>query len=136
MNILLLDDNSHRIALFQTALKRHKVVVCHHARSAIRALNATSFDVIFLDHDLQRESVDPDSMNSGSEVARFIAQHSIQCPYIILHTQNRLGRESMEAILPHSISIPYSKLKKVGILCVLKKLSDQGHSAPQDAPES
>src|SRR5690348_4120010 len=71
MNILVLDDNSHRITFFQNALKKHKVTVCRHARTAIRALKDRPFDIIFLDHDLRGEPADPDDENCGSEVARF-----------------------------------------------------------------
>src|SRR5688572_19589293 len=113
MNILLLDDSSHRIAYFQNALKGHKLTVCRHARAATRALKDASFDIIFLDHDLRNEVVDPDDENSGSEVARYIADHEIECACIILHTENCVGRESMEAILSTSESIPYGKLKKI-----------------------
>ena len=121
---MLLDDNSHRITFFQNALKQHKLTVCRHARTAIRALKATSFDLMFLDHDLRSEAVHPDDENCGSEVARFIADQDIDCPCIILHTENRTGRESMEAILPHSQSIPYSKLKKAGIQSIVKKIAN------------
>ncbi|HEX2618596.1 MAG TPA: hypothetical protein VHL11_00580, partial [Phototrophicaceae bacterium] len=38
MNILLLDDNPHRITFFQNGLKKHKLTVCRHARAAIKAL--------------------------------------------------------------------------------------------------
>jgi CheY-like chemotaxis protein len=120
-----LDDNSHRITFFQNALKQHKLTVCRHARTAIRALKDTPFDLVFLDHDLRSEAVDPDDENCGSEVARFIADHDIDCPYIILHTENRTGRESMEAILPHSQSIPYGKLKKAGVHAIVKKIANE-----------
>src|SRR5258706_1381132 len=123
MNILVLEDNSHRITFFQNALKKHKVTVCRHARTAIRALKDGPFDLIFLDHDLRREPVDPDDENCGSEVARFITDHDIECPCIILHTENRIGREALESILPHSQSIPYSKLKHVRIQSILKNVS-------------
>lgn len=124
MNILLLDDNAHRITFFQNALKQHKLTVCRHARAATRALKDATFDIIFLDHDLRNEVVEPDDENSGSEVARYIADHEIACPCIILHTENRVGRASMEAILPSSESIPYSKLKKIGLPATIKRLSE------------
>src|SRR5258708_38231344 len=126
MNILVLDDNSHGITFFQNALKKHKVTVCRHARTAIRALRDGTFDIIFLDHDLRGEPMDPDDENCGSEVARFIADHDIQCHCIILHTENRIGGASMESILPQSQSIPYSKLKNVRIQFILKKVSNLG----------
>lgn len=124
MNILLLDDNAHRIAFFQNGMKPHKVTVCRHARAAIKALKDRPFDIIFLDHDLEDEPADPDSENCGSEVARFIAEHEI-AGRIILHTENRVGREAMEAILATCEVIPYSRLKKMGLRAVLKMSSDE-----------
>jgi CheY-like chemotaxis protein len=120
LNILLVDDNAHRITFFQNGLKGHKLTVCSHARAAIKALKKTSFDVIFLDHDLEKGQIDPESENSGSEVARYIADHEIVCPCIVLHSENDVGRASMESILGHSHSIPYGKLKKLGLHAVLK----------------
>ncbi len=123
MNILLLDDNPHRITFFQNALKQHHLTVCRHAKVAIKALKKSSFDVIFLDHDLRDGRTDPDDENCGSEVARFIADHAISCNCIILHTENPVGRDSMESILEQCQSIPYSKLKKLGLRAVLKEVS-------------
>ena len=102
------------------------VAVCRHAKVAIKALKKNAFDVIFLDHDLREGRTDPDDENCGSEVARFIADHDVSCNCIILHTENPVGRESMESILELCQSIPYSKLKKIGLHAVLKEAwSDQ-----------
>jgi CheY-like chemotaxis protein len=122
MNILLLDDNPHRITFFQNSLKNHKLLVCRHANAAIKALKKSSFDVVFLDHDLEGEASDPQDENCGSEVARFIGENRISCGRIILHTENRTGRESMEAILENCESIPYSNLKKTNFHSLLKPL--------------
>jgi CheY-like chemotaxis protein len=122
MNILLLDDNSHRITFFQNNLKKYSLVVCRHANAAIKALKKTPFDVVFLDHDLEGEPADPQDTNCGSEVARFIVKNRISCGRIILHTENRAGRESMEAILGNCESIPYSKQKKANFHNLLEPL--------------
>ena len=120
MNILVVDDNPHRVTFFQNGLKQHKVTVCNHVRAAIKALKKTSFDVIFLDHDLEKGRIDPESEDSGSEVARFIADYGIACSCIILHTDNEAGREMMQAILDECHVMPYGKLKKLGFHAVLK----------------
>jgi CheY-like chemotaxis protein len=120
MNMLVVDDNAHRITFFQNALKGHKVTVCRHARAAIKALRKSSFDVVFLDHDLEGRAADPDEENCGSEIARFIAEHQVACGRIILHTENSAGRDSMESILDNAESIPYGRLKKMGMQAVLK----------------
>jgi hypothetical protein len=80
--------------------------------------------VIFLDHDLKGKPADPDDENSGSEVARFIVDSAVVCPNIILHTENRNGRESMETILSHAEAIPYSKLKKIGLRSLFERLEN------------
>ena len=120
MNILLLDDNPHRITFFQNGLKKHKLTICRHASAAIKALKKQTFDVIFLDHDLEHGGSDSESANSGSAVARFIADHEIDCPCIVLHTENDRARDIMKAILEECHTIPYGKLKKSGLYGVLK----------------
>lgn len=124
MNILLLEDNPHRITFFQNGLKKHKLTICRHAKSAIKALKDGQFDLIFLDHDLGGEPVDPDDENCGSEVARFIVDQSIAGGLIVLHTENRAGREAMAALLGNCQAIPYSKLKQMGLHRVLKMASN------------
>ena len=124
MKILILDDNPHRITFFQNSLKKHSLVVCRHAKAAIKALQKGSFDVVFLDHDLEGEPADPEESNCGSEVARFMVEHDIRCGRIILHTENRAGRESMEAILGTCEAIPYSKLKKANFHSLLKVIHE------------
>jgi hypothetical protein len=99
------------------------VTVCRHVRAAIKVLKTSTFDAIFLDYDLTDE---PEGDNNGGTVAYFIADHTIACPCIILHSENRAGREAMEAILSASASasacqsIPYTKLKKIGLRAALK----------------
>ena len=94
--------------------------MCRHAKAAIHALKRDTFDIIFLDHDLEGKPADSEDKNSGSEVARFIADRAVVCPCIILHTENRQGRASMENILSEAQAIPYNKLKKVGLRALLK----------------
>ena len=127
MNILLIEDNTNRITFFKNALKKHKLTVCGHARAAKRAIKKEKFDIIFLDHDLRGKPEDPSSDNCGSEVARFIMDKGIECNCIVLHTENRVGRESMEELLPDSITIPYSTLKKIGLHNVLKNAQNNSH---------
>ena len=117
---MLLEDNPHRITFFQNELKKHKLTVCRHAKAAMKALKDGQFDLIFLDHDLDSEPIAPDDENSGSEVARFIVKEAVTCGLIILHTENRVGREAMIALLDTCQAIPYSKLKHMGLHRILK----------------
>ena len=122
MNILLLEDNTNRIQWFKNRTKNHHLTVCGHARAAKQALKKGTFDMIFLDHDLRGKPEPPSSDNCGSEVARFIADRGITA-VVVLHTENPVGHEAMEALLPNSITIPYSTLKKIGLHGLLKDVS-------------
>ncbi len=125
MNILLLEDNPRRIKVFKAGLKKHNLTICSHAKSAKKELKKQTFDIIFLDHDLRGKPEDPESDNCGAEVARFIVDREIECEHIILHTENRIGREAMEDLLPHSLTVPYGKLKKIGVYAFVKRLMDE-----------
>jgi CheY-like chemotaxis protein len=122
MHILILEDSAHRIAWFKAALKEHKLIFCAHARAAKQALRKNQFDLIFLDHDLHGEPVDPESENSGCEVAHYIAEHEIES-IVVIHSENPLGSDAMAAILENSYVIPYSKLKKLGMREVMKLIN-------------
>lgn len=122
MNILLLEDSKHRITFFKARLKGHHLTICSHAKSAKKALKKDSFDIIFLDHDLQGKPADPKGDNTGSEVARFIADREIEASLIVIHSENRRGRESMEGILLNSVTMPYGQLKKTGLHKVMKMI--------------
>ena len=122
MNILLLEDNPHRIKFFKNGLKQHHLTICGHASAAKKVLKKQRFDIIFLDHDLRGKPEDPESLNCGTEVARYIVDYEIECPHIILHTENPIGRDAMEILLDYSQTIPYGKLKKLGLRTLLKSL--------------
>ena len=124
LNILLLEDNGHRITFFKNGLTAHKLTICKHARAAKQALKKQAFDVVFLDHDLQGKPEDPSSDNCGTEVARYIADREIAVGLIVLHTENPVGRDAMEELLPDSFTVPYGRLKKIGLHAVLSNMMD------------
>ncbi len=122
LNILLLENNQHRVTFFQNGLRPHHLTICRHAKAAIKSLKQNYFDLIFLDHDLEDGAADVESKNCGSEVARFMAESRTGSDSIIvLHTENDEGRASMEALLPHALSIPYGKLKAMGFHALIKQ---------------
>ena len=126
MKILIVEDNKNRITYFRNELKGHSVVVCRHAKVAKKALRKDQFDLILLDHDLQGKPADPESENCGSEVARIMVKRGVKYGAVILHTENEVGRESMDAILGGCFIFPYSKIRKMGMRAVLKVVGDLG----------
>ena len=105
--ILVLDDSPLRLNVFRQHFESQEIIVItvSTAQEAINALTSQEFDLICLDHDLggkppmyYGENCDPSHANTGSEVARWMAQHPK--PYkVILHSRNPIGINSMRTIL-------------------------------------
>ena len=115
MNILVLDDDLSRIQFFREAFGHtHNLWIATSAFSAIKWLQRTTYDVIFLDHDLLPEhySNEPkligedaetrwnrihNKPGTGREVSRWLAAHPEVSPgaKIAIHSWNETGREVM-----------------------------------------
>lgn len=102
-----MDDDGFRVLMFERWLRGHEVRTASTAEQAIRLLRRKTFDVVFLDHDLDGETLlQPEDRHSGSEVARFMARHALR-PRTILHTHNPEGAEYMATLLPHAKVAPW-----------------------------
>jgi len=113
INILVLEDDDTRITHFRerffslfhsgnlegTGKYMSEVCYAKTAQEAIEFLKEIAhFDIIFLDHDLgQRTFVSPDDENTGSEVVRYLVEHSNEYSNtrFIIHSFNPIGAESM-----------------------------------------
>ncbi len=113
MNILVLDDMEVRHRWFVNNLARFNAILyqARTAREAIELLKETTFDVMFLDHDLgDRVYVDSDDPNTGYQVAKYIRENDIECNRIIIHSLNKSGVDNMMALLPNAEYIPFTVL--------------------------
>jgi len=118
MKILFLDDRDIRVRRFMEVcpigLRRGsltvawEITVVRSAMAAIKALldgpvgTAASYDVIFLDHDLndQRHGDQvPDRINNGLAVALFLAAWDVPTGKIIIHSTNDGAAQEMLALL-------------------------------------
>jgi len=111
INILVLEDDETRITHFRERFHslflvgentgKHMSEICYArtAQDAIEFLKETAhFDIIFLDHDLgDRVFVSSDDENTGSEVVRYLVEHSNEYSNtrFIIHSFNPIGAESM-----------------------------------------
>jgi DNA-binding NarL/FixJ family response regulator len=115
MKILILEDRLEVINKFlENIPKEHEVVYTKTSTDAIWNLAETTFDIVFLDHDV------PDThQHNGLEVAMFLAirflnlhahrDHSIFMstkPKVIIHSRNKFGSQAMAQILPNAICWP------------------------------
>ncbi len=123
LNILVLDDNEHRLTFFQTSLAQHCVLVCRHVQPAQHLLKKEPFDILFLDHDLEGFPAEPDSPNCGTALPRFLKENQLSATILVIHTENRTGREAMKAIWPDALVIPYHKMKAKGLRSIVKNLT-------------
>lgn len=115
MKILILDDSVERqTSLFDVLTKLDKdanIFVVNSALSAIDLLKREkSFDIMFLDHDLQPVFMESCDENTGWQVAKYIVDNNIVSKEIVIHSINYYGAQNMLALLPDAKYIPYNKL--------------------------
>jgi len=115
LKIMVLEDMSSRIQFFKNKLHKHDVYYFDNADDAINALrflSDKSWDIIFLDHDLEGRIFVPSSYhNTGYTVAKFISENDVKIDQIITHSMNPQGAKNIKMILPKAEIIPFSLLK-------------------------
>lgn len=99
VKILILEDCPERMQIFNMTLAgRHEIVHMETAASCIACLDSTTFDAIFLDHDLGgQQMVDTKDTNTGSEVVRHLIRGmGAWCGIpIIIHSGNSVAAKRM-----------------------------------------
>jgi CheY-like chemotaxis protein len=105
MKILFVDDNKYRLKLLKSAMSVCADVT--HALTsyeAVQAMETDTFDVIFLDHDLDQDHDLP--TEDGRAVACWMAEHPhrIHSSKIIVHSFNTEAAEEMLTTLAHSLN--------------------------------
>ena len=110
MKILVLEDDQERIIQFverftEAGIPSEDVHFAVDVKPAIDLLAIHTFDVLFLDHDLdQRRMVGIDELNTGSEFARQLKEMKEsgqieEIPMSFIHSYNPWGAENMQRIL-------------------------------------
>jgi CheY-like chemotaxis protein len=109
MRALILEDDKERHKQFKQRMLEIGCVydLVETASSAIDLLKTKKYDIIFLDHDLGGEVyVSEQEKNTGSEVARYLNQNTVQS-IVIIHSLNPSGSEYMQSLIPGSHRIPF-----------------------------
>ena len=99
---LFLDDSEERQEIAQKYFGKYwgDVTWAWTTKQAIQALKQSSYDLVFLDHDLGGEVfVDSKREDSGMEVVRWIVQNKPQIDTIVIHSWNLPAAKNMELYL-------------------------------------
>ena len=100
IRVFLLDDDERRHRWFATRFKGDFVDIASNVTEALQLLSASSYDAIFLDHDLHPEHYNADSTDderTGYAVAAWLSsnQERQRASTILVHTRNADGAMRM-----------------------------------------
>ena len=104
IRVFLLDDDERRHRWFTARFKGDFIDIAHNVREAQQLLSASSYDAIFLDHDLHPEHYNSDSTDderTGYAIARWLCSNPElqRASTILVHTRNADGAMRMVAEL-------------------------------------
>lgn len=106
MNVLVLEDDSHRISTFIDSFSKDNIKITDNSVDAIYYLDTYNFDLIFLAHDLGTGN------GCGQDVAAHLYKNSHNDnnnAIIIIHSWNAYAVNKMLSYLPKAISMPFTK---------------------------
>ena len=100
IRVFLLDDDQRRHRWFASRFKGDVVDIAHNVAEAEQLLSASSYDAIFLDHDLHPEHYNADSTDderTGYAIAAWLCAHPDlqRASTILVHTRNADGAMRM-----------------------------------------
>jgi CheY-like chemotaxis protein len=104
IRVFLLDDDERRHRWFTDRFRGDFIDIANNVREARELLSASSYDAIFLDHDLHPEHYNADSTDderTGYAVARWLCSNPElqRASTILVHTRNADGAMRMVAEL-------------------------------------
>lgn len=109
MKVLILDDKAERHVVFRRKLIGHELIHAYTYDEGIIEVNTdpSSFDVMFLDHDLSENSILCDPHTAKEPTGSTFAQHLADLGFgafkpelgVFLHSLNPAGRVNMLNIL-------------------------------------
>lgn len=104
---LILEDNPARYPYLVNLMFEltfpflHKLVITTTAKSAVEELSREKkWNVIMLDHDLDGQVyVNPENLNTGYQVAKYIKEFKVEFQLCILHSLNEYAVPRMQDVL-------------------------------------
>jgi len=102
MKILILDDDQTRHDLFKKKfyLNSDELYHAYTAEQCINELGRTKFDMVCLDHDLDKTQMVDSGDGTGYEVCEWLSNNiEHACGLIVIHSFNPIGARNMHNIL-------------------------------------
>lgn len=112
MRVLVIEDNEYRRRFFLELLKGHEVETALTATEALAKLQSTTYDVIYLDYDL-------DNNEKGIEVARKLPATLNSNSEVIIHSMNITNAKRIQRILPYARIYPFAEMHKKSLASLL-----------------
>lgn len=118
--VFILEDDDNRIKLFQEWFDYADVlVIVKKSGTALECLNQQTFDIVFLDHDLEEEHYtafnegrEPQEAETGLYVAKRLRDTPNGYTTCIIHSMNPVGAANMIEAHPfNTIHVPFYLLK-------------------------
>lgn len=107
MKILVLDDDVKRHKRFRQQWIGHELTIVVTAKEAIENLSRKTWDIVFLDHDLNNEAFVPSGPGTGYEVAQWLTNNPLRKPMlIVIHSFNSVGAIEMNLLLVEAVVFP------------------------------
>lgn len=113
IKIFLLDDDRRRHRWFEKRFEGDDLAIAETVSEAKELLEKTSYDAIFLDHDLLPHHYKTDAFddeNTGYAIARWLSENKAKQPAatIIVHTRNSdAGMRMIECLRKNERSVEY-----------------------------
>lgn len=102
IKVFILEDSLKRIAVFRDIFINNQLIYTASTTAAIEILAKERFDIIFLYHDLNENTLEY-SDGTGYQVAHFLAKSDTvnNGSLIVIHTMNPSGGDQMAMVLQH-----------------------------------
>jgi len=112
MRVLVIEDNEHRRKFFHEFLKDNDIEMVATVAEALRYLNSSKYDLIYLDHDLANHDL-------GIEVARKVQSTLNAETKVIVHSMNIAKAKEIVKILPSALIQPFIELYRKSLASIL-----------------
>ena len=106
MKILIVEDNDSRQDFFRDILSEYNPAFTTTSVGAIALLEQKSFDLIFLDMDLD------DGLGRGLDVAQHLKQAQLFCD-VVVHSMNISVASEAARILPGSLLLSIAEMRRM-----------------------
>ena len=107
VDILVLEDDHSRVAVFQKNLIGTNTVFVETVEDAIANLESNAWDYLFLDHDLGGEQMVESGEGTGYAVAEWLVENPDRKPVnIVIHSYNPVGAQNIKKALPEAVVAP------------------------------